>query len=337
MDDVFFYLPESDDSLANFPQSVMQYWNWQAQAAGLFPYWGRYHWVLQTWLYLRDTGVPVQMVNRLPEEGIIITHMDCVEYGFRPNSSQTLIVMLVDREVPHPHAHLHITHNPVQHLPFGMPYRYMPPWPQIGLLPRDGALGARFEVIGFFGYAQNLDPAISDEQFQARMRALGLRLEVPPPTAWHDFRQVDAILAVRNFGRNNAHLSKPSLKLFNAWLAGVPAILGHESAYRAEGRPGTGYVEATTAAELLDCLEYLRDRPEFRTRVVEFGRTEVRRFAPERTVQRWQALLQDSIIPMHRQPTRSHLDRLKRRLSCSLLERALWRLPGRFSARDLPI
>ena len=38
---------------------------------------------------------------------------------------------------------------------------------------------------------------------------------------------------------------KPPSKLFNSWLAGVPAVLGHESAYRAERRSDLDYIEVS--------------------------------------------------------------------------------------------
>lgn len=330
MNQINFYLPESDESFARLPGSIGDYWDWQSQATGLFPYWGRYHWVLQTYLYLSDAGVRVRLTNRLPDAGVIVTHMDCVEYGLRPSSRQTLVIMLVDRDVPHPHAHLHITHNPVQILPFGMPYRYLPPWPQIGLIPRDPARGRRFEKIGYFGYGHNLDAAIANEAFMGRIAALGLQLVVPGPASWHDFAGIDAIVAIRKFGRGDSFLTKPSLKLLNAWLAGVPAILGHESAYRHEGRPGTGYLEATSPDELLACLATLKEDEARRNAIVAFGREESTRFTPEQTVGRWQRLIQSTIDPLQQRYSPGSLRRMGKVVAGLALERMLWRRPGRF-------
>ena len=55
---VSFYLPETEETYLELPKSVAEYWAWQSAAVGLFPYWGRYHWVLQTYLYLKDAGLP---------------------------------------------------------------------------------------------------------------------------------------------------------------------------------------------------------------------------------------------------------------------------------------
>jgi hypothetical protein len=331
-----FFLPEKPEVFAALPKRVADYWHWQATATGLLPYWGRYHWVLQTYLYLREGGVPVTLVDRLPEQGVVITHMDCVDYGFRPPPGLTLVVMLVDREVPHPRAHLHVTHNPLQRLPFGLPCCYMPPWPQIGIVPRDPARGDRFESIGYFGYRNNLHPAIADPAFAEALAAMDLKLECPEPSTWHDFSQVDAVVAIRTLGRADAHLSKPALKLYNAWLAEVPSILGHETAYRAEGRPGTGYLEATSVDELLQAIRTLKENTALRRSIVAWGREQARQYEPPRTVARWKSLIADRLQPLHRAQTGNALRQGWHGLRGSALERLLWRMPGRFGQSAEP-
>ena len=327
---VCFLLPEPDAVLAALPRTIDDYWEWQGSAAELTPYWGRYHWVLQSYLYLKAAGLPVTLCNEVPARGVIVTHFDCIDYGFRPKPAQTLIVLLVDREVPHPRARLHVLHNPLQRLPLGLAHDYMPPWPQIGLVPRDPARGDRFETVGYFGYAHNLHADIVAEPFQDEMRRLGLRLVVPPPARWHDFSDIDCIVAIRNFGRDVPHFNKPSLKLLNAWLAGVPAILGHETAYRSEGRPGTGYLEATSPAELLAALQALKEDPARRRGLVEHGRQAVEAFGVDRTVERWRRLLSQAAASGHRPGGRLGMGALRQKALEAVRERVLWRRPGWF-------
>lgn len=327
---ICFLLPEPDAVLEALPTSIAEYWPWQGSAAQLTPYWGRYHWVLQTFLYLKEAGLPVVLRNTMPSRGVIVTHFDCVDYGFRPTPEQYLVIMLVDREVAHPRARLHILHNPLQRLPLGLKHRYMPPWPQIALVPRARARGDRFETLGYFGYPHNLHSDIVAEPFQREIASLGMRMVVPSPANWHDFSEIDCVMAVRNFGRDTSHLNKPSLKLLNAWLAEVPAILGHEVAYRHEGRPGTGYLEATTLAELLDAIRLLRDDPSRRRALVDHGRTAVREFAIEQTVERWRALLLQDVAAESGTATASPLVALGRGAMAAVRERMLWRRPGWF-------
>ena len=327
---VYFLLPEPNSVLAELPRSIGEYWSWQGKAAEITPYWGRYHWVLQSYLYLKEAGLEVTLCNEIPPRGVIVTHFDCIDYGFRPSPDQILVVLLVDREVAHPRAELHVLHNPLQRLPLGLRHDYMPPWPQIGLVPRDEARGDLFETIGYFGYSYNLHPDIVAESFQEKMRGLGLRLVVPPPADWHDFSGIDCIVALRNFGRHVPHFNKPSLKLFNAWLAGVPAILGHETAYRCEGSPGAGYLEATNTGELLSALQALKDHPQRRRALVEHGHQAVAEFSVERTVARWQNLL-SRVTANGLEPSRtSGFAALRRSALEAVRERVLWRRPGWF-------
>ena len=79
---ICFLLPEPDAVLAALPRNIGDYWEWQGSAAEITPYWGRYHWVLQSYLYLKAAGLPVTLCNEIPARGVIITHFDCVDYGF---------------------------------------------------------------------------------------------------------------------------------------------------------------------------------------------------------------------------------------------------------------
>jgi hypothetical protein len=327
---VKFLLDEPDEVMAGLPTTIAEYWHWQASASQLTPYWGRYHWVLQTYLYLREAGLSVGLCNRMPDQGVVITHLDCVDYGLRPPPGVLLCVLLVDREVPHPRAALHVVHNPAQRLPLGLRQRFMPPWPQIGILPRDTARGQRFEAVGYFGYPHNLDPSLSNAGFQAELKALGLHLVVPEPSAWHDFRQVDAVLALRNLGTDNPHMTKPALKLFNAWLAGVPAVLGFEAAYREAGKPGIDYMEATTPEAVLLSLRQLRDDPALRSSMVSAGSSAVAAYSAESTVQRWKSLLHDVLLPAWQSRPTGLMPLLDGMVMAPLRERLLWRRPNWF-------
>jgi len=238
--------------------------------------------------------------------------------------------MLVDREYAHPRARMHILHNPVQRLHLGLRHCYMPPWPQVGLVPRDPARGDRFEVLGYFGYAHNLHPSISDTVFQARIERLGLRMHVPSPSDWHDFSGVDCVMAIRNFGRAEPHLNKPSLKLLNAWLAGVPAVLGYETAYVHDGVPGEGYLEATSPDELLDALTQLRESIELRRALVDRGREIVAGFEVARTVERWRRFIETLLLPDFEQGCGSAVRSARDRLLAPVRERIFWRKPGWF-------
>jgi hypothetical protein len=329
--EIVFYLAEDAAVFAGLPQSIEDYWAWQCSAAAISPYWGRYHWVLQTHLYLKAHGYSSRLTREIPERGIIVSHVDCLPYGFRPNAKQFLVVMLVDREVPHPHGHVHIVHNPVQLLPLRLAHSYMPPWPQIGLIAREPARRACFRTVSYFGYPNNLHPRLCDAEFQGRLAELGLHLHVPGPSRWHDFADTDVVLAVRTLGRQLAHLNKPSLKLFNAWAARAPAVLGYETAYRSEGHPGQGYLEATNPGEVIDRLSELKASVALRDQIVEFGTKTVAQFAPAVTVGRWVEFFEKVARPgLSQWRQQGAMGRLGHRASGAVRERLLWRRPGWF-------
>ena len=107
---------------------------------------------------------------------------------------------------------------------------------------------------------------------------------------WNDFRSVDLYLAIRP-PRLDLYRNKPAGKLFNAWRAGVPAVLGPEIAYREMRRSELDYLEAGTAAEALAAIDRLRADPALYLAMVEHGRQRAAEFADDVIVERWADLL----------------------------------------------
>ena len=87
---------------------------------------------------------------------------------------------------------------------------------------------------------------------------------------YSDYREVDVILAVRPGTRYDIDL-KPATKLYNAWMAGCPALLSTESAYREVRRSEYDYEEVDTADEAIEAVRRLA--AEFYGRVMRYGTT----------------------------------------------------------------
>lgn len=326
-----FFLPCTEQQFERLPKATSEYLAWQSSEQELDPFTGRYHWVLQTYLQLRAVGANVSLHRELPEQGIIVSHLDCFEYGLKPNSRQFIVVLLVDRESPHPRAQLHVTHNPVQRLPTFMPSYFMRPWPQIGLVPRDMARGGKFENVYFVGNSWNLDPALASEDFRSKLAAIGLRLHIQPAGQWHDFSDADCILAIRNFGRPNGMLNRPSIKLYNAWLAQVPIIVGHEPGCQAEGRRGIDYLEATDPDEAHAQLLAMRANPEMRRALVAAGLQRARRVHVTQLQHDWLQLINEELIPRYRSwRNASTTERWAWQAAGAVRERLFWRFPNRY-------
>jgi hypothetical protein len=291
---VFFLVP--DVHVSALPRTIEEYWHWQSTEAGLSDLWGRYHWTVQTYLYLKEAGVSARVVNEMPDRGIVFVHRDHFSADLRPNQYLYLVCLLVDRTEPAPWAQLHVLHNPVAGLRLGLRSVYMPPWPQINLIPRDSsARASAFATVGYFGELGNLAFREDIPSFEGELSSMKLKLVIPRREAWHDFSKIDCVLGVRSFGRTNSYVNKPSLKLFNAWLAGVPAVLGYESAYRCEGRPGENYLEATSAAETIASLRRLKNDPVLRGKIVAAGVAAVKDYSASLTVCRWRKLIEDRL------------------------------------------
>src|SRR5436309_1927650 len=77
------------------------------------------------------------------------------------------------------------------------------------------------------------------------------------------------VLAVRPEGRST---NKPASKLVNAWLAGVPALLGPEIAYRELRRSELDYCEVSSLAEAQAAVDRLLGDPGLYNAMVENGR-----------------------------------------------------------------
>ena len=225
-------------------------------------------WIFQTWAEL-GASVDTSLVTELPSSGAIITLSNLLPEGFRASSRQFVAAVVADF-LPHSGAQLQIVQNAAhaQRLSGSV---FMPHWPQPNLIPRDPLRGERFETAAFFGDSSNLLYELAEPGFANRLRnEAGVRLEIRGAEQWHDYSDVDLVLAIRDFSRAR-HLHKPATKLYNAWLAGVPLIGGRDSAYAAEARAGSDYLAAHSAEECIRLVKQLRNNQALRDSIVKSG------------------------------------------------------------------
>jgi hypothetical protein len=211
----------------------------------------------------------VELVHELPDSGIIVTLSNLLPDGFVPQRGQFIAAVTADF-LPHPGAHLQIVQNAAhaRRLPGAV---FMPHWPQPNLIPRDPARETRFDTLAFFGDPSNLAGELSSPAFAKELESrAGVRFEIRENTRWHDYSDVDAVLAVRDFSRAR-HLNKPATKLYNAWLAGVPLIGGSDSAFSAEGQDGTDYLVARSADDCISHVCRLKNDPSFWKAIANAG------------------------------------------------------------------
>lgn len=305
--EISFYIPPTlwSDSFPTCPNT-----NWSGFGLGI------YAWTVQTYLYLRELGVPCQLVNQVPETGLVLLHRNALRGktgDFNPSARRLLVCFQGDLP-PTAQAQVHIVQNPAA-ADEAQGYYFMPHWPQPGLLPRESTRGDRFATVAFLGHQSNLAAELCQPTWIETLEHLGLTWHAVIntnrwndhqilTTAWNDYRQVDVIVAVRSFDRREwqktaGYRYKPATKLYNAWLAGVPAILGIESAYQAERRSAWDYVEVGSLADLVSALMRLKADWDWRQRLVAQGQQRALEVAPLVLAQHWRNLLETTLIPLY--------------------------------------
>lgn len=250
---------------------------------------GNYVWTVRTFGYLKDFGFPCQLTAEIPPEGIIVTHRDFLPDSLMPNSRQVFVCIVADMR-RHPYAQLHIVQNPADSMIRAKhdlwPACCIPLWTESGLRPRNPARGSAFTNVAYFGLLPRLAPQLRGEGFAKLMAEHGFSFRIPDPDTWNDYSETDAVLAVRSFAAVPFYKHPPS-KLYNSWIAGVPALLGRESAYEAERKSELDYFEVTSIEEILQTLERIRSKPDLRAAIAQNCAERAKEVSDEALARRW--------------------------------------------------
>ena len=264
---------------------------------------GERAWILQTWLRLRRAGHPVELSRTVPEDGLVVFHAKQTKELLRQRSrlrDAVLVGVRADNREPLI-ADFEILQNGF--FADGRRRFSLPHWPQSGLVPRDPARGERIERIAYKGFAANLHPDFRTPAWTGFLQQEGIEWVVDAVAFdgrnrreldWPDFRTVDLALAVRPAERKQRR-SKPATKLVNAWLAGVPALLGPELAFQELRRSELDYLEVATVAEAREAVLRLRRDPDLYRAMVENGRRRGAEFTFDAVAARWAELLFETI------------------------------------------
>lgn len=256
-----------------------------------------YSWVYQSWQRLQQASIDCSLSTKLLEPGVIVTLGNYLITSLGLDSMMPMETFLVDvtaDRAPHPGAQLHVVENKMQAqlLPHAI---FIPHWPQRGLIPRDPSRDLRFENVVFFGEPKNLAPELRSKVWQQRLsRELGISFFLQGNQGWHDYSNVDAVIAIRSFS-SSRYLKKPATKLYNAWHAGVPFIGGRDTAYATDGRPGIDYLIATSPEEVFTHLRQLKENPHLRWSLVQEGSLSAKKFTHEVILEHWKKLIQETI------------------------------------------
>jgi hypothetical protein len=298
---IYFYIPKNQWPVGYLPQSPEQYGEWMSFWNSRYGR-GKYDWTLQTYLYLTADGLPCKLIDVMPDEGIVISHRDFLSDNLQPRPKLLIICIKVDRD-PHPYAQLQIVQNNRDEICGRSPNLWqscpLKFWLQPRLIARDSSRGDRFTNAAFFGVLDSLAPELQAPSWEEKLNALGLRWEVVDHDRWHDYSEVDVIVAVRSFQVDRTFDLKPPSKLINAWHAGIPAILGRESAYQNERKSELDYIEIADEDEAIAALNRLRNDRSLRLAMVENGKIRAKEVGNAQITLQWRNFLTNVAVPAY--------------------------------------
>ncbi|MBI4916623.1 MAG: hypothetical protein HY825_12315 [Acidobacteria bacterium] len=262
---------------------------------------GEHAWTVQTCVRLARAGLPVSLADRAPSHGIVVFHAKERRELLRslPARADVLLVGIRADNGECRAADAEVVQN--GRFADGRRRVFIPFWPQPGLVPRDPGRGATIRRAAFKGFTRNLASELRSPAWSGFLDSLGIdwvldgmdfhdHLNGRDGLRWADYRDIDLVVAVRETDLR-LHTEKPAAKLYNAWAAGVPAVLGCEHAYRELRHSELDYLEVADLAGAQAAVARLLGDPALYRRMVEHGRRRAGEFAPERILERWRTLL----------------------------------------------
>jgi hypothetical protein len=259
---------------------------------------GRNSWIAQTFVRLRAPlrarGWTVTAGPEFIPGAITFAHRDDAnDFGDRRHEA-FLVVVRADR-APVVACDFAIAQNRValrEH------ERYVPLWPQPGLMHRDVSSGTRIERIAYQGRTGRNPAWFRDASFVRALAARGISFEIRR-SGWEDYRRVDVALAVRDAEAPRVLATKPATKLYNAWLAGVPMLASPEPAYREVRRSPLDFLEVAGPEDVLRGVALLQAHPRLYAAMVANGRERGLEFDVQATRRRWLELFDREIAPAY--------------------------------------
>lgn len=270
-DPIYFLFPE-DFLRKSLPDSISSDWSeCGGSSEGA---------VYSTMLGLKESGIAVKATSSWPNMGIVIAHSRDLPIERPANWKDLYIVCWQIDHMRCDYAQLHIVSNSsmLKNAGISLYDRLLLPGPRIiqhfptelNLKPRDIKRNSIFSNIAYAGAPKNLMTDFQTEEWFARIRHESLNFRIiESPVCMGDYSDIDCVLAVRPSGQQIEQ--KPPSKLWNAWRAGVPAILGPEPGFRDYRKTELDYIEVTNVEEALQALIRLRENPELRLAMTENG------------------------------------------------------------------
>ena len=217
-------------------------------------------WIVQTYLHVRDAlaadGWTVSLSDRFEPDAICVAHWDEL-HRLRWRAPRAYLIGIRADRPPVLVADKVVRQNTLA--PDDARTVGIPPWPQPGMRRRRAERGDEVRRVGYFGRLAMAPSFFADPAFRKALDELGLEF-VPSENDWQDYRDVDVVIAFRTAPPSLLR-HKPATKVSNAWLAGVPAIVGPEPAYLQLRQDENDMCVANDAAEVIAELTRLVREP----------------------------------------------------------------------------
>lgn len=249
---------------------------------------GPENWGLQTYVHAKRAGWNVTAGTACRTGAINLGHVSLLT-AFQAGPRDLIVGIRADYR-PSILADCHVVQNQLQADANSF---WIPHWPQPGIIPRSPERPG-LQRAAYFGHEYYLDGGAAT--WKSKLSEIGIEFDCPPQSRWHDYSEVDLVVAVRTFD-GYPYPRKPPSKLFNAWIAGAPALVGPESAYQQVGQPGRDYLVARTMEEAIQSITQLKQSTQAYSQLIQAGNQRAHEFTREKILTRWAELLQSQIRP----------------------------------------
>ncbi len=247
-------------------------------------------WILQTWLMLtaasKEHDWKFELVDHGVPDAVCVFHFDSAKPCHGLFKGYPIVVQADRPKVPF--AEIQIIQNP-SHLQTER-IRYIPLWPQPGIMPRDPKRKTTIQQMAIPGSTQYIPSCIHEKWFQKALEELDVQIKIMDEGHWFDYSDVDLVLAWRPSTSTRVLYTKPPSKLINAWHAQTPALLGPEPAYQTLRTHQDDYIEVHDPQGIIKHIRYLKENPAAYTAMLEHYKHQAKKYTSAHLVQEWCAL-----------------------------------------------